>query len=127
MRFHLLIILGFISTILSAQNSTLTLNTSLDSLIESADSIWNAKPMNITKAPIIGISTDVSEGKTMVRNTYIKAIINAGGLPYILPVSNDPLLIGRIIENLDGIVLTGGQDVHPMLYNENPHLNLVTV
>lgn len=127
MKVKLLIIFGFLSTIISAQKSTLKINTNLNTLIESADSIWDAKSKKNSYTPIIGISTDIYEGKTMVRNTYIKAIINAGGLPYILPVSNDPSLIGDIINNLDGIVLTGGQDVHPILYNENPHPKLEAV
>lgn len=127
MKLKLLFVFALLSTALSAQKSALTINRDLNSLIATADSIWNAQPKNTVKKPIIGISTDVADGKTRVNNTYINAIINAGGLPYLLPVSNDPILIGNILDNLDGIVFTGGQDVHPILYNENPHQKLETV
>ena len=127
MKLKLLIAFFSIATSLSALRATLTLDNNLNSLIELTDSIWQARPANQANKPIIGISTDISDGKISVNNTYVRAIIRAGGIPYILPSSNDPLLVGTIIENLDGIVFTGGKDVHPMLYNEQPHQNLEAV
>ncbi len=37
--------------------------------------------------PVIGITTDVGEdGKNVLKNTYVQAVIRAGGLPMIVPV-----------------------------------------
>ncbi|AJY77701.1 hypothetical protein VN24_13150 [Paenibacillus beijingensis] len=47
----------------------------------------------------------------------IMAIYRAGGMPVPLPVVDDEF-IGVQIENVDGIVFSGGEDIHPSLYGE---------
>lgn len=44
---------------------------------------------------------------------YARGILAAGGLPIHLPLDADPLLF---VERLDGILLTGGADIDPGLY-----------
>lgn len=51
------------------------------------------------------------------------AIRKAGGLPIILPLSN-PQDAEEYIENIDAVVLVGGVDVDPLLYNEEPDLKI---
>ena len=48
---------------------------------------------------------------------FSKAITEAGGLPVIIPI-NEPDLIKKYAEVIDGLVLAGGQDVSPHLYGE---------
>jgi putative glutamine amidotransferase len=74
--------------------------------------------------PIIGLTTFYENrprrDQTSVSNNYINSVLNAGGLPIMLPIVNDDKDIDRYVDMLDGIVFTGGEDVSPMLYGENP-------
>jgi len=46
---------------------------------------------------------------------YPEAVIEAGGLPLVLP-HLAPELADEVLDGLDGLVLTGGDDVHPDTY-----------
>ena len=55
--------------------------------------------------------------------TYLRAIERAGGLPVVIP----PLPVDAIpalLENLHGVLLSGGPDIHPEAYGESPHSEL---
>ena len=74
--------------------------------------------------PIIGITADMdSERKYNLNTNYVTAVIRAGGLPLILPngIEQD---LKQVAEMLDGLLLTGGGDIDPTLFNEEPHANL---
>lgn len=49
---------------------------------------------------------------------YMDGIVQAGGLPMILPLTMDKLLLEQICQTVDGLVFTGGPDVYPGLYGE---------
>ncbi len=51
------------------------------------------------------------------RWSYANAIIEAGGLPVIVPQVADKIILRELYERLDGIFLCGGQDVDPKSYN----------
>lgn len=57
---------------------------------------------------------------------YLEGIRNAGGTPIILPLTTDNNEIHRIFDICDGFLFTGGHDVTPELYNEQPLKNLVS-
>ena len=74
--------------------------------------------------PIIGITSDVQEGsKHTLNNTYVKAIQRAGGVPIILPVGIEKD-VSRLSTMIDGLLLTGGHDINPLLFGEEPHHRL---
>ncbi len=54
---------------------------------------------------------------------FIDGVHQAGGLPILLPIS-DPELASEYIASIDKLLLAGGQDVTPFLYNEEPHPKL---
>ncbi len=75
--------------------------------------------------PRIGITSwhrndsDRLERWEAIRDTYTGAIRAGGGLPLILPIADDdPQLIGDILESVDGLLFTGGEDVAPAYYHE---------
>jgi len=71
--------------------------------------------------PVIGITTDVQQdGENILKNTYVQAVIRAGGLPMIVPVGLEQD-VEQLIEMFDGLLLSGGNDINPMLFNEEPH------
>ncbi len=55
---------------------------------------------------------------------YISAVETAGGLPLAMPVVGEPETIGEILERVDGVVLTGGPDINPQFYDQEPKSNL---
>ncbi len=58
---------------------------------------------------------------------YTEAIIRAGGVPIVAPPSNDfnnLSYLANIIAMADGLLLTGGNDIDPALYDEEPHPKL---
>jgi len=66
------------------------------------------------RRPLIGITPDVTEPKpgslrSLGALTYQRAIANAGGIPLLL--SPQPDLAAWYVSHLDGLVLTGGDDV----------------
>ncbi|NDV58653.1 gamma-glutamyl-gamma-aminobutyrate hydrolase family protein [Bacteroides sp. 519] len=71
--------------------------------------------------PIIGISCSYpNSANSSVRNTYVHAVINAGGIPVLVPVIDNVELLEEILTQLDALILTGGEDIHPSYYNEEP-------
>ena len=82
--------------------------------------------MNNKRKPIIGITTSLelnpnrlNDHKTIVSVDYSKAVINAGGIPFILPITENMEVIREQIQHLDGLLLSGGGDPDPILYGED--------
>lgn len=76
------------------------------------------------KRPIIGISASRSEEnhQLLLKETYFDAIFRAGGLPMVLPSSiTDEQAIGEMLDHVDGILLSGGCDIHPRRFGEEVH------
>ncbi|MCI3987207.1 gamma-glutamyl-gamma-aminobutyrate hydrolase family protein, partial [Bacillus vallismortis] len=55
-----------------------------------------------------------------VNDTYVQSVLDAGGVPFIVPVINDEETIDQMIQQIDGLVRSGGHDVNPLLYGEEP-------
>lgn len=71
------------------------------------------------RAPIIGISAG-GVGQSRVSHDYIDAVCAAGGIPVIIPILTDSLALAAILDKVDGVVMTGGEDVAPGFYGELP-------
>jgi putative glutamine amidotransferase len=70
--------------------------------------------------PVIGIMPlyDEKRDALWMLPGYYKAIEDCGGIPMILPLTTDMENLGYFIEECDGFLLTGGQDVDPAMYGE---------
>jgi putative glutamine amidotransferase len=53
--------------------------------------------------------------------TYVEAVATAGGAPVLIPLNLDEGALRAIYERLDGLLLAGGEDVHPKHYGEAIH------
>lgn len=51
---------------------------------------------------------------------YSQAVLDARGAPVIIPVSQDAASLESILRAVQGIILSGGPDVHPRNYGEEP-------
>lgn len=77
--------------------------------------------------PIIGIVAGVeyhNEYKmhqNRVGLDYVEAIVKASGHPIIIPYVADRKLLAGYLELCSGFLFTGGLDLSPIIYNENPH------
>jgi putative glutamine amidotransferase len=83
----------------------------------------------VRSRPVIGIATqtlDAISGERpaswFVGQCYVRALTEAGALPWLIPLlSDDEATLRAICDRLDGVFLTGGVDVDPSLYGEERH------
>lgn len=69
--------------------------------------------------PVIGISPSSIKGRFGVTDGYTLAVSRGGGIPVILPAVFNEKDAETVIERVDGILMTGGEDVNPALYGED--------
>lgn len=73
------------------------------------------------KRPVIGISASRSEEqhRLSLSETYLNAVYRAGGMPMVFPSSiTDEKAIDEMLDLVDGVLLSGGIDVHPRYFGE---------
>ena len=80
-----------------------------------------------SKPPQIGITTYNHQQATAVSplSAYSDAVRTAGGVPVLLPATEvDPV---KLLEPLDGLILSGGGDIDPVFYNGSSHPTIYSV
>jgi putative glutamine amidotransferase len=81
--------------------------------------------------PKIGITlSEVQEAPTyrwparkrfdFLKREYYEAIFAAGGLPVLLANADPPSNLDELTDLLDGLILSGGGDLHPQTYGQAP-------
>lgn len=60
-------------------------------------------------------------------DSYVKAVVRAGGIPVLLPNNTDLSCVKEIAQGLDGFLLSGGGDVDPVSFGERATEKLGTV
>ena len=67
--------------------------------------------------PVIGVIPlfDYNKNSYWMLPGYFGGITEAGGLPVMLPLTNDSADIQQITFMCDGFLFTGGQDIDPKL------------
>ncbi len=74
--------------------------------------------------PVIGLTMSPEDRPKkpycIVSRHYVQSIVMAGALPILLPVCGDAAMADEYIHRIDGLLLTGGGDISPLLYGENP-------
>lgn len=71
--------------------------------------------------PIVGIvpTFKASDSSIELPERYVKAVIAAGGAPVVLPFAADVSIYETLLPNIDGFLLSGGQDIDPVRYGED--------
>ncbi|HHY28906.1 MAG TPA: gamma-glutamyl-gamma-aminobutyrate hydrolase family protein [Desulfitobacterium dehalogenans] len=74
------------------------------------------------RKPVIGITAAHcnEELKSYPRARYVEAVMQAGGQPILLPPLATAEDAEEIIALIDGLILTGGGDISPILLGEDP-------
>jgi putative glutamine amidotransferase len=49
---------------------------------------------------------------------YNDAVLQAGGIPVPVPITTDPAVLAEVVDRTDGVLLTGGDDINPALYEK---------
>ena len=68
--------------------------------------------------------TDKGRERIALNASYVRALIAAGLTPLLVPPLLDPARAAEALDAASGLVLTGGEDVHPSHYGEAPHAKL---
>lgn len=66
----------------------------------------------------INVNWDPQKRRVNMPNDYIDAIIRAGALPLLFPLSDDERVWRAMIDKVDGVVFPGGEDIDPKEYGE---------
>lgn len=82
--------------------------------------------------PLIGVTADRLRdipGRDGLWQTpdYFTAVQNAGGTPVLLPNLNTTAEAEALLDRLDGVLFSGGNDADPMHFGEQPHPKLGAV
>ena len=82
------------------------------------------------RSPIIGITPDVTSSRKLFRTSdstlfvsqrVSRAVLDAGGIPLILPLISSCPTLKEALGHMDGVLVTGGNfDIHPSTYGESP-------
>lgn len=80
--------------------------------------------------PVLGLTTYLQQAQTGVWDVqasflpaiYVEGVTLAGGIATLLPPQPvDADIADRVLDGLDGLVITGGRDVDPATYGQAPH------
>lgn len=85
------------------------------SVLDEADRFRPAESL-----PRIGISANRKDGQTCLAETYIQSVIQAGGAPVVIPATTDLRVLTAVVQDLDGILMSGGGDINPLFVGEEP-------
>lgn len=84
------------------------------------------------RRPSIAITPDASVAtpenpfvKYDLKAAYADAVLRAGGLPFVVPYTDDRALLEQYLDRVSGLVITGGAfDIPPEAYGEQPREGL---
>ena len=77
--------------------------------------------------PLIGITTSsqMLAGSFCLSRLYVEAVRSAGGIPVLIPGGEPDS--STILSRLDGLILSGGGDIDPEIYNGKSHVTIYNV
>lgn len=75
------------------------------------------RPVILITPSTDGKGTEFGDQSISLSNRYSDAVIEAGGLPQIFPATTSPEIIAGAVQLCDGVLMTGGDDIDPKLYN----------
>lgn len=92
----------------------------------SLDGIYSRFP-EAEARPVIGLIGNYADGEARLIERYYKSVAEAGGVPVIIPPLADKDIIINTLDNIDGLILTGGGDVNPLWVGEEPSPRLHSI
>lgn len=84
-----------------------------------------ARKIPVKGKPVIGITCEVvklkpffAEFELVCDYRYLRAVIRAGGIPVLVPINPRKRDVAALLDRIDGLIITGGADIHPGFYGE---------
>lgn len=88
------------------------------------DELHRTYPISEGK-PIVGITANFNEGNACLAEAYYASIIEAGGVPLIIPPYMQRDALTETLKTVDAVLLSGGADIDPRYMNEEPDYSLL--
>jgi microsomal dipeptidase-like Zn-dependent dipeptidase/gamma-glutamyl-gamma-aminobutyrate hydrolase PuuD len=71
-----------------------------------------------TQWPFIGLSVNVNGDQHCINDIYVQSVLKSGGCPVLIPVQSDVNTLAVLLSKIDGLIMTGGGDLHPSFFHE---------
>jgi putative glutamine amidotransferase len=70
--------------------------------------------------PLIGITvdSDFNHHRYSLNQAYVRGVLAAGGIPVLIPYITDGNMLNKLLTSLNGMILSGGGDPDPVLFNQ---------
>ena len=72
------------------------------------------------RRPVIGITGNYDDLTCKLGRGYYQSIVEAGGVPVVIPPVAEKHVIINTLEHIDALVLSGGGDINPLWAGEEP-------
>ena len=72
------------------------------------------------KRPVIGITGNYEDLTCKLGRGYYQSVVEAGGVPVVIPPVADKHVIINTLEHIDALILSGGADINPLWVGEEP-------
>ncbi len=81
-----------------------------------------SKPVIGIISSLVGSDPDLRASCKQVNlyNAYVLSILGSGGVPLLIPPVWDDAAIAEMIARTDGLLISGGNDLSPLTYGEEP-------
>ena len=79
------------------------------------------------RKPVIAITGNYDDQTCKLAEGYYKSVQRAGGVPVIVPPLTDTDAIINTLDHVDGLLLSGGGDINPLLVGEEPSPRLGSI
>ena len=80
---------------------------------------------NHTARPVIGITGNMdAQGGCSLAEGYFRSVEQAGGIPMIIPATENRVLLTTLLDRIDGLIHSSGADINPLCRGEHPQEEL---
>ncbi|MGZ4962415.1 MAG: gamma-glutamyl-gamma-aminobutyrate hydrolase family protein [Limisphaerales bacterium] len=86
----------------------------------------NDRPIILVSPSTERKGAEFADASISLSNRYTEAVIASGGLPQILPSTTVRAIVSEFVRRSDGVLLTGGDDIQPHLYDKNISADLAS-
>ncbi len=87
--------------------------------------LTDPKVAAVRASPLILVSPDIEpkgvefgDQSISLSEPYLQALLDAGAIPLVMPTTSSRRWVAECVRRVDGVLLTGGEDVEPALYGD---------